>query len=381
MHVLNSYTTRIYACLKPLLLLITLLITPFFALAQDETTSLVNDQLKVEIIQHDAGFPLSLEIAPDGRLFYVSRGQGAIMVNDLAYDNAGRFGLSNVVLDGLPTPIGQGDGVLSMALDPHFADNHYFYVYYTKIDDEQKTQQVIIARYTEVDGTAIDETIIVDDLPTNPTQRFHFGGALSFGPDGKLYIMYGDMDDSLTAQDLTVAGGSILRYNSDGTVPDDNPFPDSPVYSYGHRNGFGLAWHPESDVLYESENGMFCDDELNRIRAGRNYGWGSARPDSCPYPDSQGIVPLWEWNPSIAPTGMLFYTGDMLSELNGYLLMCAFHTGHIHRIKLSDNGRQVEDVMELKLGDLGSYCQLDLAQGIDGSLYTATTNLILRILQ
>ena len=344
-------------------------------IAQDETPP----EIRVEVIAVDAGFPLSLEVAPDGRLFYVAREWGAIMVNNLERDEEGQFLPSEVVLDGLPIPIGQGDGVLSMALDPNFAENHYFYVYYTEIDEEGMTQRVPIVRYTEVDGEATDETLIVGDLPTNPNQRFHFGGALSFGPDGKLYLMYGDMDESTNATDLSVAGGAILRYNPDGSIPDDNPFPDSPIYSYGHRNGFGLAWHPESDVLYESENGMFCDDELNRIEAGADYGWGATEPQTCPYPDSQGVAPIWEWNPSIAPTGMLFYTGDALPDLNGNLLMCAFNTGLIYRIELSEDGEAVTDAIGLRLGDSGPYCQLDLAQGTDGALYTATTNFILRI--
>jgi len=365
--------------LKPLLLSIVLLIIPFFVTAQDETATPTPNQLSVDVVQRDAGFPLSLEIAPDGRLFYVSRGQGAIMVNNLERDSDDHFLPSQIVLDGLPTPIGDGDGVLSMTLDPDFEDNHYFYVYYTQLDDEGVTQSVIIARYTEVDGEALEETILIRDLPTHPTQRFHFGGALSFGADGKLYLMYGDMDNSDNAQDLTVAGGSILRYNSDGTIPDDNPFPDSPIYSYGHRNGFGLAWHPETGVLYESENGMFCDDELNRIEAGQNYGWGSVEASTCPYPDEQGIVPMMEWNPSIAPTGLLFYQGDVLPELEGHLLMCAFNTGLIYRIELSEDGESVANATGLQLGDLGAYCQLDLAQGVDGAIFTATTNFILRI--
>ena len=347
--------------------------------AQGATSTPVPEQLRVEVVQRGAGFPLSLEIAPDGRLFYVSREQGAIMVNHLERDDEGQFMPSQVVLDGLPTPIGQGDGVLSMTLDPDFSDNHYFYVYYTEIDEDGVTQRVPIVRYTEVDGVAEEETLIVSDLPTRPTQRFHFGGALSFGPDGKLYLMYGDMDDADNATNLDVAGGSILRFNPDGTIPEDNPFPDSPIYSYGHRNGFGLAWHPDTGVLYESENGMFCDDELNRIEIGQDYGWGSVKADTCPYPDSQGVAPLWEWNPSIAPTGMIFYTGDVLPELSDHLLMCTFNTGVIYRIELRDDGERVTDATGLQLGDLGPYCQLDLAQGADGSIYTATTNFILRI--
>jgi len=379
MLTLKSYKTRMDVILKPLFVFFILILFPICVSSQDDTATPASNQLSVDVVQRDAGFPLSLEIAPDGRLFYVSRGQGAIMVNNLERDLDDLFLPSQIVLDGLPTPIGEGDGVLSMTLDPDFVENHYFYVYYTELDDEGITENVIIARYTEVEGEATDETIIISDLPTTPNQRFHFGGGMSFGADGKLYLMYGDMDNSDNAQDLTVAGGSILRYNSDGTIPDDNPFPNSPIYSYGHRNGFGLAWHPNTGVLYESENGMFCDDELNRIEAGQDYGWGSVEASTCPYPDSQGTAPLWEWNPSIAPTGLLFYSGDVLSDLEGHLLMCAFNTGLIYRIELSDDGRTVTNAIGLQLGDLGSYCQLDLAQGLDGALYTATTNFILRI--
>lgn len=346
---------------------------------QSQPLSAQDAQMRVEIVQWDAGFPLSLEVAPDGRLFYVARELGAIMVNHLERNDDGEFTESEVVLDGLPTPIGAGDGIISMTLDPDFADNHYFYVYYTEIDDDGITQRVPIVRYTEQDGVAIDETIIVDNLPTNPNQHFHFGGALSFGPDGKLYLIYGDMDDSTNAADLEIAGGSILRFNPDGSIPDDNPFEDSPIYSYGHRNGFGLAWHPDTSALYESENGMFCDDEINLIEAGQNYGWGEVAPETCPYPDDVGVAPLQQWTPNIAPTGMIFYDGDMLADLQGHLLMCAFNNGLIHRIELSDDGKSVVDAIPLQLGDLGAYCQLDLAQDSDGAIYTATTNFILRI--
>jgi glucose/arabinose dehydrogenase len=175
-------------------------------------------------------------------------------------------------------------GLLGLAVSPTFADDHTFYVSYTAPTADTAPTASRLARYTLTDGIASEETILLD-LPARPDQQYHFGGALTFGPDGKLYLIFGDTNPPDEARNPQTPYGAVLRLNPEGGVPDDNPFPGSYVYAYGIRNGFGLAWQPETGVLYETENGASCDDELNRIERGQDYGWGLHPYATCPYPD------------------------------------------------------------------------------------------------
>jgi quinoprotein glucose dehydrogenase len=159
-------------------------------------------------------------------------------------------------------------------LDPHFPLNGHVYLYYTYEEEGRRWNR--ISRFTEVGDKLTDETVILDNIPAGD---FHNGGRIKFGPDSKLYATTGETFKGELAQDLDNLGGKILRMNSDGSIPDDNPFPGSLIYSYGNRNPQGLAWHPETGVLYSTEHGpsgeraKFAHDEINLIEPGNNYGW------------------------------------------------------------------------------------------------------------
>jgi glucose/arabinose dehydrogenase len=159
----------------------------------------------------------------------------------------------------------------------------------------------------------------------------------------------------------------------------DNPFADSPVYAYGIRNGFGLAFHPQTGQLYETENGAACDDELNLISAGEDYGWGVHPYNACPYPDDSGQKPVHQWANIIAPAGLLFYTGDLLPEFKGDLLVCAHNESKIWHLRLAANGRAVREIKELEVPGQWELCRVTLTQGPDGWIYTATANRLQRI--
>ena len=161
---------------------------------------------------------------------------------------------------------GEG-GLLGIALDPNFEENHYIYLYYTYSDFFTPYNKVV--RFTESQNQLSKEFVLLDKIPG---QFAHDGGRLKFGPDGKLYLTTGDSLNSDLSQDLNSLAGKILRINPDGTIPDDNPFPNF-VYSLGHRNPQGLDWDPKTGMLVNSEHGPSGHDEINVIEAGKNYGW------------------------------------------------------------------------------------------------------------
>lgn len=329
--------------------------------------------LRGEVVEAEAGFVVALDFAPDGRLFYARR-DGKVFVKAAGDSNSPAQELLQ-----LNVAHGTESGLLGLALAPDFEQSHHLYLYHTVPDENGDPIAGRIVRYTEADARLTAETTIVDDLPARPDQLYHFGGALNFGPDGKLYLIFGDTNRPEAARDPNLPPGSILRYNVDGTIPGDNPFPGSPVYAYGIRNGFGLAWHPQSGLLYEVENGESCDDELNLIMAGADYGWGVYAYNECPYPDDQGTPPLYEWNPVVAPAGMTFYTGERLPEFKGDLLVCGFNIRTLFHITLAENGRSVSDVDPVEIPGMEVACRVGVVQGPDGWLYTTTDAAIYRI--
>ena len=166
---------------------------------------------------------------------------------------------------------------MGMALHPDFEGHPYVYVMYSYSEDGR--QQARIQRLKHLGTHATLDEVVLDGLSA---LRYHIGGRIAFGPDGMLYIGTGDVERPPVSQDLQSLDGKILRLRPDGQIPEDNPFPDSPVFSYGHRVVQGLTWDPETGVLFNSEHGPSGAevegkarhrDEINQVVAGRNYGW------------------------------------------------------------------------------------------------------------
>src|SRR5262249_29735556 len=162
---------------------------------------------------------------------------------------------------------------------------------------------------------------------TLPAGSNHNGGAIHFGPDRRLYAVIGENGKAPNAQDLTTYAGKVLRMTRTGRVPPDNPFPDSLVWSYGLRNSFGFAFDPLPGDLWETENGPTCNDEVNRIVRGANYGWGPSEtcegtaPGNTNQDGPDPVLPLAVFNPVIAPTGAAFCDGCGLgASLQGRLV-------------------------------------------------------------
>ena len=308
----------------------------------------------------------SMVFAPDGRLFFTEKNTGAIRI----------MTTENKILDKPFASVqdlyaGWEQGMLGLAIDPEFHSNHYVYVYYTALVDTQDGDQgkVInrVLRFTDTNNTGTDVKIIMDNIPAS--RGYHSGGAMAFGPDGKLYITVGDATEHIFAQDPSIVIGKVLRINKDGTIPQDNPYPNSPVYTIGHRNMYGIAFDNEGTGLI-TENGEFLYDEINLITKGGNYGFPTLQPPNLPpeRANNSSIKPLRTYWQAIAPTQMIYYEGDAVPELKGMFLFGSF-TGDIYAVKLSEDKKKI--VQELKI-DLRHYPfvpTVGIAQSPDGKIY------------
>lgn len=211
---------------------------------------------QLEVLVENIKVPWAISFFKDNSFLFTERNTGNVYhYKDKQTTNIGNVRSSWIVEGGL----------LGIAIDPEFEQNQHVYLYYTYEGGERTLNRVSRFVY---DGTLKDQTILVDAIPG---ARFHDGGRVEFGPDGKLYITTGDATEPSLAQDLNSLAGKILRINKDGTIPEDNPFQNSAVYSYGHRNPQGLAWH--NRMLIAPEHGPNQNDEINVIGAGANYGW------------------------------------------------------------------------------------------------------------
>jgi glucose/arabinose dehydrogenase len=158
-------------------------------------------------------------------------------------------------------------GLLGFALAPDFLESHRAYAYYTYEDNSGQFNRIITLRLE--DNVWREESLLLDKIPSG---TYHHGGRLKIGPDEKLYATTGDASESDLAQDPNSLGGKIIRMNLDGSIPNDNPFPNSYLYSYGHRNPQGITWSSDG-TTYAGEHGNDANDEINIIDAGQNYGW------------------------------------------------------------------------------------------------------------
>lgn len=263
------------------------------------------------------------------------------------------------------------EGLMGMVLDPEYEKNHYVYMCIAYENGEKATDKVL--RVTDHNGVLDEDFVVIDQIPA---ARFHAGCRIRFGPDGKLYISTGDATDKKQAQELKSLGGKILRINADGSIPEDNPFAGSPVYSYGHRNPQGFDWHPESGVLIETEHGPSGNDgpgggdEVNVIRKGENYGWPVVSHEKT---QSGMVSPLLVFTPAVAPASGMFYRGSIFPQLTNTFLFGALKgEGIIQVIFDPENSEKVLSYQKLSGIDVGRV--RDIVEGPDGYIYFTTSN-------
>lgn len=315
-------------------------------------------ELAVETAVSGLEAPWEMVFLPDGRMLVTER-PGRVRV------------IENGVLQ--PEPLaasldvaatGEG-GLLGMVLDPGFAENRTLYLYHTYSTGGGVANRVV--RFRLAENRLEEQQVILDGIPGS---RIHNGGRIAFGPDGKLYIGTGDASQPDLAQDRRSSAGKILRINGDGSIPADNPFPGSPVYSLGHRNVQGLAWEPGTGQLYATEHGPSNHDEVNRIEAGANYGWPQMQGNEG---EGDGFTPpvIESGTGTWAPSGATFVQGDTFPAWSGQLLFAGLRSATLWRLNL-DAGGDPPPLTPLLEGEYGRLRQV--VQGPDGLLYVLTNN-------
>jgi glucose/arabinose dehydrogenase len=303
-------------------------------------------------------FPTAIAPTADGSIVFVAERAGRIR---LLRDD--RLAPDPVVI--IATSDSGEGGLLGLALDPRFDQGEpWLYLFYTLPDGS--SDRVVRMRYAN--GRAGEAQRLMPSLPSGAA--YHHGGILTFGPDGKLYISNGEAHRRERAQDPKVFGGKIYRINPDGSIPDDNPFPGSPTWSYGHRNPFGLAFDPETGRLWESENGPENHDEVNLIKRGGNYGWPALR-------GAQGSASMEpakiDYADIVVPTGLAFSPPTFTGSGGGALFMGTFTDG-IHRLRLNEDRTEATDAGIVN----GDISVVGLARGRD-AIYVTTPDTLYRL--
>jgi glucose/arabinose dehydrogenase len=318
--------------------------------------------------------PWALEFMPDGRLL-VTEKPGRLRI-------VGTDGTLSAPLSGVPIvhAVSQG-GLLDVALDPDFRTNRTIYLSYAEAEGDLAGTAVARATLGETGLTNVQ--VIYRQRPKLRGSG-HFGSRLVFANDGKLFITLGDRQGYRDrAQDLSQGMGKFMRINPDGTIPPDNPFfgrddAQPEIWSYGHRNGQSATLDASTGQLWTVEHGARGGDELNHPQRGRNYGWpvitygrdysGSRIGEGRA---KEGMEqPVYYWDPVIAPSGMTFYTSDVIPGWRGSILIGSMTPGALVRLELR-GGRVVKE--ERYLGELGERFR-DVQQGPDGFVYAVTDN-------
>jgi glucose/arabinose dehydrogenase len=331
---------------------------------------------EVESVVRRARFPVALAFAPDGRLFYTEKEDGRVRVV-----NPDGMLQSEPVIS-LPSDPNVELGMLGIAIDPDFENNGYIWVIHIQPNTIEPPYPIYkVVRFREENGLGYDpQTMLAVPLVTR--QQHHVGGNLHFDSNGYLFLSIGDMGDPAFSQDLEAMQGKIHRFQvvDDQLLPaPDNPFgDDSSVYAYGLRNPFDFDFDPMSGEVIAGENGPQCDDELNVIYPGGNYGW---RPD---YPCAGTLAsegryspPLVSYTPPEGITGVLVYDGAMFPEWEGDVFYCGWNGGIMRRMELSTDRSRSVGVEEVRM--LNHSCSTDLAIGPDGAIYFTNFNSIYRL--
>ena len=316
--------------------------------------------VRVETVAENLTIPWSIDWTPDGMILFTERGGELRAIKDgqLLQEPLLSLGVGGV----------EG-GMLGVAVDPNYLKNHYIYVYYTYNEFLSILNKLV--RYQMINEMVNEDRVLIEGIPGGP---FHDGGRIQFGPDGKLYITTGDAGNPELSQDLDSLGGKILRINPDGTIPEDNPWKDSPIYSIGHRNPQGLDWD-DTGNLVATEHGPSgfrgtAHDEINVIVPGNNYGWPDVIGDETVEGLQNPILHTGEdtW----APSGAEFYHGKKIPQWSGKYFVATLRGSHLHMIDFDLQNNSVISHQKIFQGEFGRL--RDVQTGPDGFLYILTSN-------
>jgi glucose/arabinose dehydrogenase len=317
--------------------------------------------------------PWSIAFLPDGRMLVTERpGRLRIVSKD--------FRLEPSPVEGLPPIVeaGQG-GLFDVVLHPRYAENGWIYISYNGAGSGGWGTELLRAR---LEGNRLADTQVLFRLQPKSRTGQHFGGRIVFDRKGFLYLTLGDRGDKERAQRLDDHAASVIRLHDDGRVPADNPFVNRPgarpeKFTLGNRNMQGAALHPQTGELWTHEHGPQGGDEVNVMRAGRNYGWpvitfgvnygiGTKIGEGTAKAGME--QPIYYWVPSIAPSGMTFYTGDRFPDWRGNVFVGSLKFQLLARLEL--DGEKVVKEERLTRGKLGRI--RDVRTGPDGYIYLLT---------
>ena len=313
----------------------------------DSSNAQAAERIEVETLATNLEAPWGMAFLPDGDALVTERDSGRL----LRVSDTGDIEEVQRIPEG-----GSGEGgLLGVAISPDYERDGLVYAYYTTAEDNR------VGRFE----LGEDPEPILTGIPVN---SYHDGGGLAFGSDGMLYVTTGDAGVPKTAQNKESLSGKILRLTPDGEIPEDNPFPDTPTYSYGHRNVQGLAWD-ESGHLYASEFGQNRYDEVNRIEAGGNYGWPEVEGEGG---EPEYIDPVQTFATSEAsPSGAAIPEDSAIPQWDGDFFMAALRGARLWRLDLDADGGVTEKEALLE----GEYGRLrNTVQAPDGSLWVFTNN-------
>jgi glucose/arabinose dehydrogenase len=337
--------------------------------------------LRVETLAKGFDHPWALAFLPGTRMLVTER-PGRLRIVE-------RDGRVSEPLAGVPKVFAAGQGgLLDVAVSPNFAQDQWIYLSFAEPGDGGAGTAVARARLGE---SGLEKTEIIWRQEPKVQGPNHFGSRIVFRPDGTLFVTLGDrFAYREKAQDLSVTLGKIVRINPDGTAPRDNPFVGRPgvkpeIWSYGHRNVQAADLHPQTRELWTAEHGARGGDELNLVLAGKNYGWPviTYGVDYSGAKIGEGTAkagmeqPVYYWDPVIAPSGMIFYTGDVFQEWKGNILIGSLTPGALVRLVMKGNSVARE---ERYLAELRERIR-DVQQGPDGLLYLVTDSSDGRVLR
>jgi len=347
-------------------------LTLFFVNTYAQKGQVITDAgaIEVKTVVEGLDHPWGIAQLPDERLVITERSGELRVLNS--------NGTLSDPIEGVPEVFDTGQGgLLDVSLDPDFPNNQMIYLSFAE-PGEDNTASTALGRGKMVDNRIEDFEVIFRQEPKVAGPN-HFGGRIVFTPEGQIFLTLGERFKFEPAQNLDNHLGTIVRINSDGSVPEDNPFmsqsdAEDEIWSYGHRNIQSAAIDPATNKLWVAEMGPMGGDELNQPAAGNNYGWpvvswgndydGASIPDPTTRPEFADAV--IHWTPTISPSGMIFYTGEMYPEWQGTALIGGLTASGIVRVQI--NGEQAEEVERIPLVARVR----DIEQAADGSIYVIT---------
>ena len=338
-----------------------------FACSTNTTPPASVEGLRVETVVAGLDTPWDLAWGPDGQIWVTERGGRVSRVNPASGQRSTAGQIPDVEESG-------ESGLMGIAFHPDFAAQPYVYLTHSYRQSGSLRNRLVRVRW---DAQTLGTPEVL--LANIPGAGIHDGSRLAIGPDRLLYMTTGDASNAELAQDRTSLAGKILRLTLSGQPAPGNPF-GTAIYSFGHRNPQGLVFHPTTGALYSTEHGPSDNDEINRIVAGRNFGWptvhGACDDDigsERAFCQANNVVePLTMWTPTIAPAGADFYLGDLIPQWKGSLLFVALKGTALYRLTLSADGQQVTAREALYEGVYGRL--RDVLVAPDGAVYIATSN-------